>query len=145
MITSVKDRPMTNTPHVRGPLGSVVLPVEAESAHLAREWLGLIFDAWSLSETENAQLCVSELVANAATHAHDSGDTMRVVVRRFAGKVRVDVYDRSTDLPKINRSMEMSESGNGLFLVDAIAGSGQWGFHPVHTGKCVWFAIPAGE
>jgi anti-sigma regulatory factor (Ser/Thr protein kinase) len=143
VITSVKDRPVTNTPHVRGPLGTVVLPVQAESAHLAREWLGLIFDAWSLPDTENAQLCLSELVANIHTHAHDAGDTLRVVVRRLTGKVRVDVYDRSADLPKINRSMEMSESGNGLFLVDAIAGSRQWGFHPVHTGKCVWFAIPA--
>jgi anti-sigma regulatory factor (Ser/Thr protein kinase) len=144
VITSVKDRPMTSTPHIGDHLGSVIFPVAAESAHLAREWLGIIFDAWSLPALENAQLCVSELVANVFTHARGTGTALTIVTRRIPDRVQVDVYDGSDDPPEIDRTTRMSESGNGLFLIDAIVGRANWGFHPTDSGKCVWFTIPDG-
>lgn len=141
MTSGVRDRDMLDIVHKTGSLGSVVLPVQAESAHLAREWLGLIFDAWALPEMENAQLCVSELVANVVNHAANVGDELRITISKVPGRVRVDVFDQSAKEPEINRSLEPSESGNGLFLVDAL--SSEWGYHTTEPdeGKCVWFTF----
>lgn len=138
-----------------GELASVVLPVEADAVHLAREWLGLIWNAWCLPDPENAQLCLSELAANVVRHARPAGRTMRIATHLDERRVRVDVYDLSTDLPTISKKLPeivedgtgrievsgISESGNGLFLVSAL--SAEWGFGRTEftTGKAVWFAM----
>jgi anti-sigma regulatory factor (Ser/Thr protein kinase) len=118
-------------------LGDLRFPVAAESPHAAREMVGLIFDVWSIAELHSAQLCVSELTTNVFTHA--SGCEMRVMVSRRRDRVRVEVHDASVHEPQINTDMAVSESGNGLFLVDAV--SADWGFRLTPAGKVVWFEL----
>jgi anti-sigma regulatory factor (Ser/Thr protein kinase) len=161
MVTTVKEHGKADitTPMV-GHIASVALPVEVESVHLAREWLGVIFDAWGLPERENAQLCLSELASNVVKHAKRGTSALRMDITTShaekISRVRVSVHDHSTRRPKVSRDLpevieddegeilavgEISESGNGLLLVSALAS--KWGYHIKQsgTGKAVWFSF----
>jgi anti-sigma regulatory factor (Ser/Thr protein kinase) len=121
-------------------LGELQLPIEHEAVHLAREFVDLLLNAWFIIDRDNAKLCVSELAANVTTHVHDDVDpTMRIVVKRVQGRVRIEVHDPSPEIPVLRHTDLMSESGNGLFLVDAVAAA--WGYLPTGEGKLVWFEL----
>lgn len=120
-------------------LGDLWFPVDAESPHAAREMIGLIFDVWAIGDLHSAQLCVSELTTNVYTHARGCGSRMRVLVKRRWDRVRVEVHDCSVHEPRINNDLSVSESGNGLFLVDAM--SADWGYRVTPAGKVVWFEL----
>jgi anti-sigma regulatory factor (Ser/Thr protein kinase) len=151
----IDDRATVDMDHALGLLASCLLPACAESVHVAREFVGLIFDSWNLPNTENAQLCVSELASNVIRHCHESTVNLRIEMKRFEDQVRVEVYDRSTEEPKVPDSLpdyaedangeiivdDIGESGNGLFLVRAL--SSDFGCEPPHGdgGKAVWFAM----
>jgi hypothetical protein len=65
---------------------------------------------------------------------------MRVLVKQRHQRIRIEVHDSSIDEPRINTDLSISESGNGLFLVDAV--SADWGFRLTPAGKVVWFELP---
>jgi anti-sigma regulatory factor (Ser/Thr protein kinase) len=161
MTTTVEEQAKvdTTTPML-GHIASVALPVEVEAVHLAREWLGVIFDAWGLPERENAQLCLSELASNVVRHAKCDMNNFYVDIAtsqtQQGDRVRVSVHDHSTKEPEVSRGLPeiveddkgeimdidaISESGNGLFLVSALAN--EWGYHikRYSTGKVVWFSF----
>ena len=161
MVTIIEEQAKADmaTPMV-GHIASVALPVEIESVHLAREWLGVIFDAWGLPERENAQLCLSELASNVAKHAKQGTNALRIDITTShtekINRVRVSVHDHSAKRPTVSRDLpeiieddegevlivgEISESGNGLLLVSALAS--KWGYHikQSSTGKVVWFSF----
>ena len=117
-------------------LGDLRFPVSAEAPHAAREMVGLIFDVWSIADPHTAQLCVSELASNVFNHARIHGSHMRVMVRQRDDKIRIEVYDASAGEPEMNADTSIRESGNGLFLVDAL--SSNWGFQFIPSGKVVW-------
>jgi anti-sigma regulatory factor (Ser/Thr protein kinase) len=118
-------------------IGDLRLPLEASSVHLAREYVNLLCDAWSVPEVDNAELCVSELASNVTRHASEPGSLMRIVSTLRGDRLRVEVHDSSRDVPELRRTPLDSETGNGLFLVDAV--SADWGYFRTEDGKAVWF------
>jgi anti-sigma regulatory factor (Ser/Thr protein kinase) len=129
--------PQAHTPPPSALDESRTLPCEPESAALARKFVRATLLAWGLGHlTDDAALVVSELVGNAVRH---SGlPELRVSValvepRRF----RVAVSDGSSAAPRPRHPADDSESGRGLFLVEAVAD--RWGTSPERDGgKSVW-------
>lgn len=85
---------------------------------------------------ETVELLTSELVTNIILHAGVPGE---LTVRMLPTAVRVQVRDQEAALPRLRVAKEMSESGRGLVLVDAMADA--WGVEPDRNGKTVWFEV----
>jgi anti-sigma regulatory factor (Ser/Thr protein kinase) len=81
---------------------------------------------------EELVLALSELATNAVKHA---GTPFEVVVETD-GWVRLEVEDRSPDLPVSTPPSPTAESGRGLAIVDGVCD--RWGVHVSHGTKCVW-------
>lgn len=93
-------------------------------------------EGWGLAEqSETAELLVSELVTNAILHA---AGRLRLTLFASHGVLRCEVSDASRRLPEV-LSAGTSESGRGIFLVDALAL--RWGCHQDGPGKTVWFEL----
>jgi anti-sigma regulatory factor (Ser/Thr protein kinase) len=139
MTGIVKDLAMMDTERPTELVGVLQLPILPESVHLVREFVGLVLDGWNAGGAiENAQLCVSELATNVYSHA--GGTVMHVQVKRQPERrIRVEVYDGSTEPPCVRADTIMRDSGNGLFLVEAV--SDDWGYRLTGDGKVVWFEI----
>ncbi|MFD4892440.1 ATP-binding protein [Kitasatospora sp. NPDC058397] len=96
---------------------------------IVREW-GVPLSEGALQEVE---LCASEVIANALVHTKER---CAVTVRWCAGRLRVEVADGCSGLPRRERGDE-STGGRGLLLVEALAHA--WGWYPAGVGKVVWF------
>ncbi|NHC46444.1 ATP-binding protein [Motilibacter aurantiacus] len=89
------------------------------------------------SVVADAQLAVSELVANAVIHARTD---VTVRVELLASGARIFVHDESPTLPTPAALGTTAMSGRGLVLVDAV--SARWGVEPDPAGgKTVWFDV----
>jgi anti-sigma regulatory factor (Ser/Thr protein kinase) len=115
---------------------------------VARAHLRAAISSWRLRvDVDVAVLLVSELVTNAVTHADDSAGpgplpAVTMLVRCSGGALRVEVHDRSRDMP-VPASPDVpddSETGRGLMLVDTLAG--EWGYFRTPGGKAVYFTLP---
>jgi anti-sigma regulatory factor (Ser/Thr protein kinase) len=96
--------------------------------------------AFPASVVENAQLLVTELVANSIRHAGIRPQDRICIKARFQrGSLRVDVLDGGRGGPTPHaggiRPAPGASSGWGLFLVEALAT--RWGFG---TGR-FWFEL----
>ncbi|MYS80267.1 ATP-binding protein [Streptomyces sp. SID5474] len=89
----------------------------------------------------DAVLLTCELYANALQHAPDGAVVLRVLHDRPRGTFTVSVDDTSRVPPAAAdcRSACLQESGRGLALVVDLALA--WGWHPIDTGKRVWFSM----
>jgi anti-sigma regulatory factor (Ser/Thr protein kinase) len=90
-------------------------------------------------------LLLTELVTNAVRHgAAGPRQPVRVEMRQWPRRVRVEVIDEGTEFTQIRRREGARESGGwGLLLVDRIADS--WGVGRSASGTCVWFEIEYGR
>ncbi|MFI2257606.1 ATP-binding protein [Streptomyces tubercidicus] len=109
----------------------------------ARRALRQQLRVWHISgePAYSAELLLSELVTN-AVQAQAPG-TPEVDIR-FAwadGRLRLEVWDASDELPVMNDAEEDEECGRGLVLVDALASC--WGVDRDGTGKTVWAELLA--
>lgn len=97
------------------------------------------------SLVEDAQLLVSELVANSIQHAGlGPDDRIRITARWSGRRLHVDVYDRSpssapSSVSAVIRPPPGSESGWGLYLVDRL--SSRWG----SSAGRYWFELEVGD
>ncbi|MER8184522.1 SpoIIE family protein phosphatase [Kitasatospora sp. NPDC094015] len=88
------------------------------------------------------ELAADELLTNALVHT-DGGAMLTVeLLTRPVRRIRLEIQDRSSDLPRRRAPGETATSGRGLMLVEALAAS--WGVEPRGTGKSVWceFGLP---
>ncbi|WP_414507598.1 ATP-binding protein [Streptomyces sp. NEAU-L66] len=110
----------------------------------ARRALRQQLRVWGVSGelADSAELLVSELVTN-AVRAQASADA-EVGVRFVwsGGRLRLEVWDASDELPVMKDAEEDEECGRGLVLVDALASC--WGVDRDGTGKTVWAELLAG-
>jgi hypothetical protein len=83
-----------------------------------------------------AALIASELVTNAAIHAHTM---MTLQVRLRPCHVRIAVFDGSGAHAVARETGSTNPGGRGLHLVDAF--SAAWGSTSLSTGKVVWSAL----
>jgi anti-sigma regulatory factor (Ser/Thr protein kinase) len=112
-------------------------PAELASAPAARRFATSVLRSWRCDElVDAAQLLLSELVVNAVLHAESS---VTVTLELLAGRVRIEVADRSAVTPQIRPVDPAAVSGRGLMIVDALASA--WGVDPTSDGKVVWFEL----
>jgi len=117
------------------------LPDDLASVAVARRFVREKLVEWGIDEPmDDALLVVSELAANALTHAESS---YRVRIAATGTALRIEVEDDGAGTPEPQPLTETEEHGRGLHLVGALAAS--WGMDAgVGGGKRVWadLAIP---
>jgi CheY-like chemotaxis protein/anti-sigma regulatory factor (Ser/Thr protein kinase) len=115
------------------------LPHDLSSVRDARRFVRRTLLEWGIDEPlDDALLVVSELAANALTHAHSS---YRVRLTATPMALRIEVDDDGTGTPEPQPLTDDEEHGRGLHLVGALAAS--WGMDAGDTGgKRVWAELP---
>ncbi|MDN3028163.1 ATP-binding protein [Streptomyces sp. S.PB5] len=136
------------------PLGAGHLSVEyaprPDAVREARAAVRRQLEGWGLADQEDlvdtAELLVSELATNALLHSHSPNDVggtptasrFRLTLIASHGVLRCEVADVGRRTPQVLEA-GTSESGRGMFLVDALAR--RWGCHQDGPGKTVWFEL----
>ncbi|MEU9205536.1 SpoIIE family protein phosphatase [Streptomyces sp. NPDC048332] len=136
-------RKAAHAPQPGGRLQQHVGQNDPEALSSARHMIRAAVRAWGAKErADEVELAADELTTNALMHT-DGGAI--VTIRVLTGperRLRVDVEDRSSALPRRRDAGDSGVSGRGLMLVDRLADA--WGVESRGTGKCVWceFVIP---
>ncbi|MEU3057399.1 SpoIIE family protein phosphatase [Streptomyces griseus] len=137
-------RRAAHAPQPGGRLQQHVAQNDPEALSSSRHMIRAAVRAWGAKDrADEIELAADELITNALMHT-DGGAI--VTIRVLAGterRLRVDVEDRSSALPRRRDAGESGVSGRGLMLVDRLADV--WGVESRGSGKCVWceFLIPA--
>lgn len=137
-------RRAAHAPQPGGRLQQHVAQNDPEALSSSRHMIRAAVRAWGAKDrADEIELAADELITNALMHT-DGGAV--VTIRVLAGterRLRVDVEDRSSALPRRRDAGESGVSGRGLMLVDRLADV--WGVESRGSGKCVWceFLIPA--
>jgi CheY-like chemotaxis protein len=126
----------------RGPSQAVIdLPDHLSSVGQARKFVRQKLADWGIDDPlDDALLVVSELAANALTHARSS---YRLRLSASEQALRIEVDDDGAGTPEPQPLTDTLEHGRGLHLVGALAAS--WGMEAADTGgKRVWaeLALP---
>ncbi|MFJ1615986.1 MULTISPECIES: SpoIIE family protein phosphatase [unclassified Streptomyces] len=139
-------RNVAHAPQPGGRLQQHVAQGDPEALSAARHMIRAAVRAWGArTRADEVELAADELITNALMHT-DGGAI--VTIRALTGperRLRVDVEDRSSALPRRRDAGEAGVSGRGLMLVDRLADL--WGVESRGGGKCVWceFVIPEHE
>ncbi|MFD5190722.1 SpoIIE family protein phosphatase [Streptomyces sp. NPDC058357] len=139
-------RKAAHAPQPGGRLQQHVAQSDPEALSSARHMIRAAVRAWGAkTRADEVELAADELITNALMHT-DGGAI--VTIRVLTGperRLRVDVEDRSSALPRRRDAGKAGVSGRGLMLVDRLADL--WGVESRGSGKCVWceFVIPAHE
>jgi anti-sigma regulatory factor (Ser/Thr protein kinase) len=93
--------------------------------------------AWGARErSDEIELVADELITNALMHTEGSAIVTLRVLTGSDRRMRVEVEDSSSALPRRRDAGESGVSGRGLLLVDLL--SDVWGVEARGGGKCVW-------
>ncbi|MEY9877605.1 anti-sigma regulatory factor (Ser/Thr protein kinase) [Streptacidiphilus sp. MAP12-33] len=127
-----------------GPDRRVVLTIGQDQperiADARQEVRGVLHDWAQPEQVDASTLLVSELLANVLVHTDmDAALMIELWGTRPGRRLRVEVVDRSDDLPHRRSPGELSSSGRGLMLMDILAD--RWGILPRGEGKCIWFEL----
>lgn len=131
------------TPQTGGRLQQHVAQNDPEALRSARHMIRAAVRAWGVRErSDEIELAADEMITNALMHT-DGGAI--VTIRVLSGperRLRVEVEDRSSALPRRREAGESGVSGRGLMLVDRLTEA--WGVESRGSGKCVWceFIVP---
>ncbi len=135
-------RDSAQAPHPGGRLQQHVAQNDSEALSSCRHMIRAAVRAWGATDrSDEVELAADELITNALMHT-DGGAI--VTIRMLTGperRLRVDVEDRSSALPRRRDAGESGVSGRGLMLVELLADD--WGVDSRGGGKCVWceFAV----
>lgn len=131
----------TPAPHGGGPLRHSLSPGDPDAPSTARHLIRAAAAAWGAwDQADEIELAADELMTNALVHTDGVGGiSMRLTPE---GRIRIEVEDTSSALPRRREADDWAVSGRGLMLVDRLADA--WGVEPRGGGKCVWceFAVP---
>ncbi|WP_327371614.1 SpoIIE family protein phosphatase [Streptomyces sp. NBC_01217] len=136
-------RKAAHAPQPGGRLQQQVAQGDPDALSSARHMIRAAVRAWGAkTRADEIELAADELITNALMHT-DGGAI--VTVRVLTGperRLRVDVEDRSSALPRRRDAGQAGVSGRGLMLVDRL--TDLWGVESRGSGKCVWceFVIP---
>jgi DNA-binding NarL/FixJ family response regulator len=120
---------------VRAGQASYALTRDLREVAPARRFVRQTLDAWQLTHLiDDALLVVTELVANAMTHAESD---CQLRLSRTPTTLRVEVLDDGTGTPEPQPPTSTSEHGRGLHLIAAVTAA--WGLELIpDDGKMVW-------
>ncbi|WP_321575477.1 SpoIIE family protein phosphatase [Oerskovia douganii] len=109
-----------------------LLPSEPASIGRARHAVLRTCQAWDLGDSANAELVVSELVANGVLHGWG-----HLALRLFdtGDGLRVEVEDSNPAPPVSTDGHAHRMGGFGMQIVERLA---DWGWRPAGSGKLVW-------
>ncbi|MFE7645899.1 SpoIIE family protein phosphatase [Streptomyces phaeoluteigriseus] len=133
-----------DAPQAGSRLHQHVAPGDPEALTQARHMIRAAVRAWGAQErSDDVELVADELVTNALMHTEGAAV---VTLRLLTGgdrRLRVEVEDSSSALPRRREAGDSGVSGRGLLLVDLL--SDVWGVEARGGGKCVWceFGLPA--
>ncbi|MFF5447871.1 SpoIIE family protein phosphatase [Streptomyces sp. NPDC012888] len=120
-----------------GRLQQHVAQGDPEALVSARHMIGAAVRAWGAGErADEIELAADELIVNALMHTDGPAIVTLRVLPGPARRLRVEVEDRSSALPRRRDAGEAGVSGRGLMLVDRLAEV--WGVESRGGGKCVW-------
>ncbi|WP_079432086.1 MULTISPECIES: SpoIIE family protein phosphatase [Streptomyces] len=120
-----------------GRLQQHVAQGDPEALVAARHMIGTAVRAWGArSRADEIELVADELIVNALMHTDGPAIVTLRVLSGPQRRLRVEVEDRSSALPRRREAGEAGVSGRGLMLVDRLADV--WGVEPRGSGKCVW-------
>ncbi|MCW8383822.1 ATP-binding protein [Streptomyces justiciae] len=110
---------------------------EPEEVGALRRVMRLHLGIWGLHDvSDEAQLCVSELVSNVITHV-GLGTPTTLAVSMNGTHLRIEIHDPDTRaLPVLMDAGAGSETGRGMALVDAVAA--RWGVLLRADRKVTW-------
>ncbi|MGH4030192.1 SpoIIE family protein phosphatase [Actinomycetota bacterium Odt1-20B] len=137
-------RRMIDAPQSGGRLQQHVAPSDPEALAESRHMIRAAVRAWGARErSDEIELVADELITNALMHTDGSAIVTLRVLTGTDRRLRVEVEDSSSALPRRREAGESGVSGRGLLLVDRLADV--WGVDSRGTGKCVWceFIVPA--
>ncbi|MCA6092667.1 SpoIIE family protein phosphatase [Streptomyces sp. SCA3-4] len=126
-----------------GKLQQHIAPADPDALSAGRHMIRAAVRAWGARErSDEIELAADELVTNALLHTDGAAV---VTIRMLPGperRVRVEVEDQSSALPRRREPGESQVSGRGLLLIDQLADV--WGVEPRGGGKSVWceFVVP---
>ncbi|MFD5508470.1 SpoIIE family protein phosphatase [Streptomyces sp. NPDC059761] len=136
-------RQVEDTPQGGGRLQQHVAPGDPEALVAARHMIGAAVRAWGARErADEIELVADELIVNALMHTDGPAIVTLRVLTGHERRLRVEVEDRSSALPRRREAGDSGVSGRGLMLVDRLADV--WGVEPRGSGKCIWceFVMP---
>ncbi|MEW2512754.1 SpoIIE family protein phosphatase [Streptomyces sp. NPDC046870] len=120
-----------------GRLRQHVAPGDPEALTQARHMIQAAVRAWGAHElADEIELVAGELITNALMHTEGSAI---VTLRALDGgdrRLRIEVEDGSSALPRRRDAGETGVSGRGLVLVERLSDS--WGVEARGGGKAVW-------
>ncbi|MGW3508847.1 SpoIIE family protein phosphatase [Streptomyces sp. NPDC000994] len=133
-------------PAERQPVGRLqqhVAPGDPEALTRARHMIRTAVRAWGAGEDSyEIELVADELITNALIHTEGAAIVTLRVLSGPDRRLRIEVEDSSSALPRRREPGEDGVSGRGLLLVDRL--TDVWGVEARGGGKCVWceFAVP---
>ena len=120
------------------PIGRLALPPEVASVTRARHYVRDALAGIGAPDcADDAQLAVSELIANAVKHARTP---VVLELARDDRHLTVTVADGERELASQVQQHALAESGRGLRIVAAVAT--EWGVERRDDGKALWFRLP---
>ncbi|WP_328302113.1 SpoIIE family protein phosphatase [Streptomyces sp. NBC_00435] len=130
-------RDAEEVPQGGGRLQQHVAPGDPEALVSARHMIGAAVRAWGARDrADEIELIADELIVNALMHTDGPAIVTLRVLTGPQRRLRVEVEDRSSALPRRREAGDSGVSGRGLMLVDRLADA--WGVEPRGSGKCVW-------
>lgn len=130
-------REVEDVPQGGGRLQQHVAPGDPEALVSARHMIGAAVRAWGARDrADEIELIADELIVNALMHTDGPAIVTLRVLTGPQRRLRVEVEDRSSALPRRREAGDSGVSGRGLMLVDRLADV--WGVESRGSGKCVW-------
>ncbi|MDJ0382792.1 SpoIIE family protein phosphatase [Streptomyces sp. G-G2] len=130
-------RQAEDAPRAGGRLQQHVAPGDPEALVSARHMIGAAVHAWGArGRADEIELVADELIVNALMHTDGPAIVTLRVLTGPERRIRVEVEDRSSALPRRRDAGDTGVSGRGLMLVDRLADG--WGVESRGSGKCVW-------
>ncbi|KPI17528.1 putative PAS/PAC sensor protein [Actinobacteria bacterium OK074] len=132
-----------------GRLRRQVEPGDPRALAEARRMIRTAVRSWGARERcDEIELVADELITNALMHTDGPAIVTVRVLNGPTGpdrRLRAEVEDPSSALPRRREAGESGVSGRGLLLVDRLADV--WGVEARGGGKCVWceFVVPLSE
>ncbi|MEU3146469.1 MULTISPECIES: SpoIIE family protein phosphatase [unclassified Streptomyces] len=126
-----------DSPRAGGRLQQHVAPGDPEALVEARRMVRAGVGAWGTgNRADEIELAADELITNALMHTEGAAVVTLRVLTGGERRLRVEVADSSSALPRRREAGESGVSGRGLLLVETLAD--EWGVEARGGGKCVW-------